>query len=292
LPRADLEEAATILGRSFSPDRVGRELDVVASLRKTLASGMQPHLVFRPRRVQQTILVLQDVSQSMAPHARRVDGLYTDLVRQGIAVERWFFDDDVSILSRKPFGVAMPLERLLRTREDGPVMILSAGFGASALVQKADREWMLALRKREARVWINPVTDPNLWPAAMARLPILIVPLTRAGLLQAARILAHGEQAATALGRVARRPKPVTPEHIRRLKQLASLVPIRRPICSSSCASDSHLTFPRARCSTRSHARTRTRICRSACLTARFDSCFETFVMSHPHSKRPSANTS
>ena len=80
LPREDLEEAATLLGRAFARDALGRELDVPRTLQQTLRAGLRPQLVYKPRRVQETIVVLIDHSQAMTAHARRVNSFVADLV--------------------------------------------------------------------------------------------------------------------------------------------------------------------------------------------------------------------
>ena len=229
LPRADVEEAATLLGRTFSPDRVGQTLDVMGSLRQTVRSGMQPHLVFRPRRVQEVILVLQDVSQSMAPYQKRVSSLCRDLRRQGVALEMWYFDGDVGAPATRPFGAPSPLEQILAARHDHPVLILSAGFGVPATLA-TDTRWLLALRDRARRAWLNPVVDPDLWPASLHRLPLLVAPMTRAGLMQAARQLSTDDSGGRAVSiRAAAVAAHVTPDHIHQLRRLASLVPYPTP---------------------------------------------------------------
>lgn len=226
LPRADVEEAATLLGRSFSREARGDTLDVRLSLKRTLAAGLQPRLVFRLRRVQETIVVLYDVSQGMSAHARRVESLLGDLRRQGIAMETWYFDADVSMLSRRQFGVAEPLESVLHARGDVPVMILSAGLGVPASLELPNQTWFAELRRVGRKVWINPLTDAALWPAALQRLPLTTVPMNRSGLMQAARILSGADFAI--LGNRTRvvAPAPaVTTAHVKRLRRLASIVP-------------------------------------------------------------------
>lgn len=226
LPRRDVEDAATILARTFSGIGSRRELDVARSLRDTLRFGLRPALVFRRRRVQQPILVLQDVSQVMAPHASRVEHLLADLRRQGVLLERWYFDGDVSIAAERRDGPPIPLEVLAKRREDWPLMIVSAGFGVPATLTLANRAWLGGLRSWTRRVWLNPIRDPQLWPSALGRLPITALPISRSGLIAAATMLAQGEQEAAGLvDRARETSRPVTVAHVERLKRLASVVP-------------------------------------------------------------------
>lgn len=229
LPRTDVEDAAILLGRSFMPGHFSRELDVTASLRRTLAEGLQPHLVFRARRAQRVVLVLQDVSQSMDMHTRRLDALCGDLTRQGIAIERMYFDGDPGAPAKRAFGAPIALDALLRSREHAPVLVLSTGFGAIAALRRADRGWLTALQRHSDRVWISPVTDTALWPDVLSQLAIPVLPLTREGLLRAATLLSRGESAQPSLKRVVTRVRAVTPQHVRTLRQIASLVPDPTP---------------------------------------------------------------
>jgi hypothetical protein len=156
VPRHDLEDAATLLARSFADASRGRQLDVQKSLRETLRSGMRPQLVYKARRVQQTILVLQDVSQLMNPHAARVEHLLADLRRLGIVLERWYFNGDVSIASHRPDGPPIPLDALAKRREDWPLMIVSSGLGLAATLTLPNRGWISALKTFTRRVWLTP----------------------------------------------------------------------------------------------------------------------------------------
>ncbi len=226
LPREDLEEAATLLGRAFARDSLGRELDVPRTLQRTLRAGLRPHLVYKPRRVQETIVVLIDHSQAMNAHARRVNSLVADLARYGIALERWYFDGDIALQSARPFGPPIALADLVRRRERSPALIISAGFEVGAALQSPDRSWLRALQTWSRRVWLNPITDESLWPSALARLPVPVVGMNRAGLLRAANILARGENEAVGVsGRIGLAPRPVTLDDVDELKQLASVVP-------------------------------------------------------------------
>jgi hypothetical protein len=221
LPRNDIEDAATLLARAFSAVGRGRELDVRRSLRETLRAGLRPALIYRSRRVQQTLLILQDSAQTMAVHEARVESLLADLRRQGVIFERWYFDGDVSMAASRRNGPPISLESLARRREDWPLMIISSGMGIAGTLTLQTRGWMSALRTWTRRVWLSPIQDPHLWPAALRRLPIKVVPMTRDGLLQAAAILARGESA----GGERSLERPVTVADVRKLRRLASVVP-------------------------------------------------------------------
>jgi hypothetical protein len=225
LPKADVEEAATIIGRAFSRDALGRHLDVRATVRAA-ARAARPQLVFAARRVQEPILVLQDVSQAMDPHAERVDGLLDDLRRQGVALDRWYYDGDVSRPAPRPVAAPLPLEQLLRRRDSGPVMVISAAEGLRATVATSDGAWLEALMQPDRRVWLTPVTDPRLWPTALRRMPLPVVPMTRRGLIEAASLLAHAERIGTAVtSRFVEVERRASAGDVRRLQRLASLVP-------------------------------------------------------------------
>ena len=187
LPRRDVEDAATLLARAFSGVGRGRELDVKESLRETLRYGMRPQLVFRLRRVQQTVLVLQDISQTMHAHTARVESLIVDLRRQGIAIERWYFDGDISVATQRPDGPPVALDVLAKRREDWPLMVLSSGLGVTATLTLPNRAWKTAFRTWTRRVWLSPIRDPKLWPAAVRQMPIAVLPMTRNGLFRLRR---------------------------------------------------------------------------------------------------------
>ena len=226
LSRRDVEDAATLLARSFSGAGRGREMDVPRSLRETLRSGLRPQLVFKARRVQQTILVLQDVAQVMEPHEARVESFLVDLRRQGIVIERWYFDGDVSIASHRRDGPPIPLDVLAKRREDWPLMVLSSGLGVAATLTLSNRAWMNAFRTWTRRVWLSPIRDTQLWPAAVQRLPLRVLPMTRSGLLEAAIILSQGEHAAAGMiDRSRQTTRTVTVAHVEQMKRLASVVP-------------------------------------------------------------------
>jgi hypothetical protein len=122
-----------------------------------------------------------------------VESLLADLRRQGVIFERWYFDGDISLAMFRRNGPPIPLEALARRREDWPLLVISSGLEVPATTTLPNRGWINALRTWTRRVWLSPIQDPHLWPAALRRLPIKVVPMTRGGLMQAAAILAQGE---------------------------------------------------------------------------------------------------
>jgi hypothetical protein len=230
LPKTDVEDAATLLGRVFSKSGLARELDIARTLRETLRRGLLPTLVTKPRRVAETILVVHDLSQEMRIWDAKVHAFLADLRRQGIALNIHYCDSDFSRVSDRPHRPAMALDTLLRARPDAPLLVISSGAGISASLEARDREWMPLLRARLRKAWLTPVADPRLWPKAFAALPIDVWPMTRAGLANAARQLAGIEADTTPVARERMMRDGFVPRaDIEQLKRLASLVPNPSP---------------------------------------------------------------
>jgi len=226
LPRTDVEDAATILGRMFRPEAQTRELDVRRSVRLTLRRGLLPQLVFQPRRTARTILVFQDISQDMRIWRSKVDMFLGDLRRQGVSMERWYFDGDPRRVSDSPFRAGVRFDAAIRRRPESPVLVVSAGGGVESTRATGDDEWINALRAAPRKSWLTPVADVRLWPEAFGSLPIDVWPMTREGLARAARELAgiEGDPRATLKSHIADAGR-VTQDDVQRLKQLASVVP-------------------------------------------------------------------
>ena len=105
-------------------------------------------------------------------------------------------------------------------------MVISAGEGLHASVASPDSAWLDALAESDRRVWLTPVSDSRLWPAALQRVPLPIVPMTRRGLVEAASLLAHAERIGTGVSsRMVHEERRATTGDVRRIKRLASLVP-------------------------------------------------------------------
>ncbi|MEQ1908949.1 MAG: hypothetical protein ABMA15_09000 [Vicinamibacterales bacterium] len=233
LPRIDVEDAATIMGRAITNDLHARQLDVRRAVRRTVRNGLMPSFVFKPRRAMHTILVIQDISEDMKLWRSKVDLFLTDLRRQGIPLERYYFNADVRRISDAPNRVTTDLEVVFRRRPNSPVLIVSNGSGLAATFE-AERaaesnlasSWLRGLGARERRSWLTPVSDPALWPAELDELPLRSWPMTRRGLAQAARDLVGADSQlpdgvrARILGE-----GRVSLDGLERMKRLASLVP-------------------------------------------------------------------
>jgi hypothetical protein len=226
LPREDVEDAATILGRTFTPEALARQLDVRRSVRLTLRRGLMPQLVFKPRRIAQTIVVFQDVCQEMQLWQPKIDAFLADLLRQGIALERWYFDGDPRTVSDAPRRAPIRFDTVARRRPDSPLLMISSGSGIESVLATGDDAWLACLRGAVKRSWMTPVADVRLWPDVFRALPLDVWPMTRDGLARVAKELAgiEGEPAERLKARIAAAGF-VAQDDIERMKRLASVVP-------------------------------------------------------------------
>ncbi|MGE0593582.1 MAG: hypothetical protein AB7G23_06145 [Vicinamibacterales bacterium] len=228
LPRPDVEDAASLLGRIFETDARTRALDVAESLRLTLRRGLAPTLVYRRLRRARPIVALVDTSRATAIWDRKVQALLDGLARQGVAIERWYFDGDPRHVWRTRHGSPVPLERLTVQHAESPLLVLSDGAGLTALAESGETAWHRPLLRMAQRAWLTPVTDDRLWPDALRAVPMQVWPMTRRGVLLAARDLAGMDeplrlrQRALAEGRA-------TLDDVERVRRLASLVPHPSP---------------------------------------------------------------
>ncbi len=193
LPRTDVEDSATILGRAFTPDSQARQLDVLRTIHATLRRGLLPQLVFKARRTAQTILVFEDVCQDMAMWRSKVNALLSDLGRQGIRLERWYVDGDFRVAADLPHRTPLRFETIVRRQPQSPILIISTGSTIESLLATPDKTWVMVLRDATRRSWLTPVSDMRLWPEAFDALPLDVWPMTRDGLARAAKELAGVE---------------------------------------------------------------------------------------------------
>jgi hypothetical protein len=221
LPRHVVEDVATILGRAVEAEAVGEKLDVEESLRATLHEGLRPHLVFEPPPRNVPVLVLIDAAWQMRPWRRKVDSFVAELSRQGVVLDRWYFDGDPLRVSRTPHDLLVPLEQLAATRAESPLLLLGSG---QSLPAESIERLQRVLKKWTFRTWVHPVGNPQYWRRELARLPLRMWPMTAAGLRAAAVEIARNlDSGETPLGVAA--PRAVTRDDVRRMKELIAHVP-------------------------------------------------------------------
>ena len=228
--RADLlDDVAAVLGRRASDTPGGRELDVDRTLRRTLDAGLAPHIVLRARASTLPVLVLEDVGDEMRPHRRAVAALLAGLEERGVHLDRWCFDADADRLVRAD-GAALALRQLLRRRTESPLLVISTGQGILEGDEQRVAAWVPALRSWKQRTWLHPLADPRTWRPALAEVPLDVWPMTRQGLLAAARQIARGDTRLLGLREASALPeRAVTPLDVDRLRWLLSLAPRRDP---------------------------------------------------------------
>ncbi|MDP9193871.1 MAG: hypothetical protein M3P06_19425 [Acidobacteriota bacterium] len=222
LPPRDVEEVATLLGRAREIDgALGDALDVEESLRLTLREGLRPHLIFEPPPRNVPVLLLIDLAWQMRPWRSKVDSFADNLARQGVVLDRWFFDGDPLLVSRTPHDRLVRLEELAATRSASSLMII--GSGQALPVESLDLLGRL-LRKWTFRTWLHPVGNPAYWRRELAELPIRMWPMTGKGVRAAAVEISRKQDSGESPLSVSA-PRSVTREDVERMKQLIAFVP-------------------------------------------------------------------
>lgn len=193
LSRADLDDMATILGRS--DDRPpSRQLDGERSVRATAAGGALPRLVFARQPTARTVLILCDVAVDMALWQRKTRALCEGLSRRGVPVVLRYFNGDATWVSAQPHGPRQPLEQVHKHDPEAALLVLSCGFMAQAPGRGLEPAlWLQLLTRFRLRAWLNPIHDKRVWRAAFshADFPLRVLPMTRKGMLAAAYELAQ-----------------------------------------------------------------------------------------------------
>ena len=217
-----VEDVATIIGQGVEVNEQSDRLDIEQSLRLTLGAGMCPQLAFEAPPRNAAVLILQDTSAEMRPWREKVDAFVAELVKQRVAVERWFFHSDPSTVWSESFGRRVTLERLSGQRGELSLLIISSGDTAGRLIEQHASAGSV-LRRWAYRAWLNPVANAAYWPSALWRLPIHVWPFTRNGLRGMAWDLAHTSLAVA--NDLADAPRAVGEDDIERMKRLIALVP-------------------------------------------------------------------
>lgn len=221
--RRDIDDAATVLGRAFTTGLPSANLDERRTVLETLRGGAFPRLVFRPSTASGVLLLLQDVGEEMRAWGPKVDALAGALRRQGIAIERHFFEDSPARVSSSPFGETVPFERLKRVHAHG-ILIVSSGRGVPHDLAQPSVDWPEQLAYWNRRSWLNPVTDRSRWRPELDELPLTVWPLVGTGIIAAARDLAAATGLAADLRpRLQLESRKVLRDDVERLKRLVAL---------------------------------------------------------------------
>ena len=139
LPRRDIEERRRCLparSQEWAASRAGRhaESEGYASLRPS------PQLIFRPRRVQQTVLILQDISQRCDP-PRDASEFSLSIFEGKDRARRWSSMATISVTTQRPNGPLVTARRAVEAARRLAVMVISAGFGVAATLTLPNRAW-------------------------------------------------------------------------------------------------------------------------------------------------------
>ena len=196
LDRGDLEDMATILGRS--DDRPpSRELDGEQTVRATLSRAALPTLIFKQQAVARTVLVLCDVSSDMLLWRRKCDALIDGLTRRGVPLIVRYFDGDAEQVSERPFGRTQLLSQVQRLYPDAALLVVSAGVCAHDLQELGKlAPWLSICERFRLRVWLHPVLNRKVWRKTLRRadFPLRVLPMSRKGMLAAAYDLAQEKE--------------------------------------------------------------------------------------------------
>ncbi|MDM0053551.1 M6 family metalloprotease domain-containing protein [Variovorax sp. J22R115] len=193
------------------------ELNLEATLQGTLEKAGQPRLVFGSR-VEPEYLALIDEGSSLDHMARLADELMLSLEARDVAIERYFFRGDPTLLSgpapdRKPRGPSLPLltlEQLAITHRDRRLIIVSDGGAlfdpgtgyslpcADTLLLWADVVLLTPTRNAQwgRREW------------ALSRLGFTVLPLNGEGLMAMGELHASGKAAEPPEAAAAHRAPP------------------------------------------------------------------------------------
>lgn len=228
LDRGDLEDMATILGRS--DDRPSsRALDGEKTVQETVKRGALPQLVYLRRSAARTILLLCDVSSDMRLWRRKTEALVDGLRRRGVPLLVRYFDGDAEYVSDQPFGRPESLAQVMRLYPDAGLLVVSAGVGIYDRDQPGKRaDWLSLCERYRLRIWLHPVLSRSVWRKPLRRrdFPLRVLPMSRKGLLAAAYDLAQEKERRRHIAKAdAATERSATDEDKQRLLQLLSLWP-------------------------------------------------------------------
>jgi uncharacterized protein with von Willebrand factor type A (vWA) domain len=205
----DIRDLQVVLRTLRSMTRDGRlELDLDETIDATAKSGGDIELIERPeRRNRLKVVLLMDAGGSMAPHAERVEKLFSAAMRVKTfrSLDVWYFHNcpygwlysDFEQYERTPTSEVlaglMPQHRLIFVGDASmaPYELFSS-WGWPGDGSPAGIDWLRRLRQRcPGSVWLNP-ESPRWWNHPTVSAIGQIVPmfeLTSEGLSKAVRKL-------------------------------------------------------------------------------------------------------
>jgi hypothetical protein len=224
--RHALSDAATLLGRRFAETIESDELDVDLTLAETLRGGLRPALVFKTPPLPSPIVILRDIGPEMRAWVDKIDAFVNQLAKSGVVIEPWYFDEDAAFVSRTTHGRPVTLSSLANRHDGSALLVISTGAGVPSALADRRSGWIRILAEWPDRVWLTPISHPLYWRAELRRqdaLPLRVCPMTRQGVITAARVLTSGD-ISTARQR-ASDVRSITPDDVERVKRLVAMVP-------------------------------------------------------------------
>ena len=195
-----------------------KRIDEARSVDETVRRGLLPVIVLGRRRGITRVLVIQETSPAAEAYQPHFDAFVLSLARQGMDVERLFFQDDLGIVRRSRVARSEPLLKVSRHATERPLIVLATG----ELALERARELEQLLEPWSARVLLTPLTDrTRVSPVLTGRgSPLPLFPLDNAGIRAASRVLEAG---AVAIRGSAERRARILPTQVLRLRAMLSL---------------------------------------------------------------------
>jgi len=175
----DVRELQVALRALRSLARDGRpELDIDATIDETARNAGEIEIVERPERKNRLrVALFMDAGGSMAPHAAKVEQLFTALARVQTfrSLETWYFHNCIygkvyrdfeeldGVLTERVLADLTPAHRVILVGDASMAPYeLHASWGWSGSEQPSGLDWLQRLRRRcPASIWLNP--DPPRW---------------------------------------------------------------------------------------------------------------------------------
>ena len=193
IPHLGVRELARDLRRRRSI--TSRELDIAASLAATLQSGGFAKPVFASRIEPEYLLLIDRTC--LQDHQAALAGAFAEsLEAANVSLQRWYFDHEPVRCRRSSLTTAgtvsevLDLEQLALRYPDHRVVMFSEGSAFFDSYTGELKPWVESLKRWEEPV-VFTLESPENWgacEAAIERLGISLLPLTRLGVIQLAGI--------------------------------------------------------------------------------------------------------